>query len=98
VELSGYQCHVFLDWRFVNGDQWGEVYRALGGAGIPSVQAKFDEFFAPKSEVKAASTKKKTKIRKVSEKTTRIKPANKKPGKKATTKVGKGGSDKKNSS
>ena len=52
VELGGYQCHVFLDWRFVNGEQWQVVYEYLNGVGIPSVYAKFDEIFAVKMEEK----------------------------------------------
>ncbi|HEY5268880.1 MAG TPA: alpha-amylase family glycosyl hydrolase [Anaerolineales bacterium] len=50
VELGGYQCHVFLDWRFVNGEQWQVVYEYLNGAGVPSVYEKFDEMFAVKVE------------------------------------------------
>ena len=49
VELGGYQCHAFLDWRFVNSDEWGMVNGVLNGAGVPSLQAKFDEMFAPKA-------------------------------------------------
>jgi GH35 family endo-1,4-beta-xylanase len=49
VELGGYQCHVFLDWRFVNSDEWRMVNGALNGAGVPSLQAKFDEMFATKA-------------------------------------------------
>ncbi len=28
VLLGAYQCHVFLDWRFVSGEQWKTVYEA----------------------------------------------------------------------
>jgi glycosidase len=61
VLLGGYQCHVFLDWRFVNGEQWQTVYKALNGAGVPSMQGKFDEMFAVKEEaaVEKAEPKKK---------------------------------------
>jgi glycosidase len=43
VQLEGYQCHVFLDWRFVTADRerWTEIHRLLNGAGVPSVQANF---------------------------------------------------------
>ncbi len=51
VELGGYQCHVFLDWRFVTGDQWGEVNRSLAGAGTPSMQKEYDGLTAPKPEL-----------------------------------------------
>jgi glycosidase len=88
LELGGYQCHVFLDWRFVNGDRWGEVNRLLSGAGTLSIQAKFDELFAPKDEVKAELSKRKTKARKAPEKTTVKKPARKSTGKKTSTKTG----------
>ena len=50
AELGAYQCHAFLDWRFVDSREWGRVCEALGGAGVESVQAKFDEMFAPKRE------------------------------------------------
>ena len=71
VELGAYQCHVFLDFRFVSGEQWKAVCEALNGAGVPSVQGKFDEMFAPKREVKEDKQKK------IRQKTTRT-------GKKAT--------------
>jgi hypothetical protein len=59
VDLGGYQCQAFLDWRFVTDDQgrWTEVCRALGGAGVESVQAKYDEMFAPKIEKEAIRKK-----------------------------------------
>ena len=69
VLLGGYQCHVFLDWRFVDGDQWKAVYETLNGAGVESMQARFDEMFAVKEEVKSEtvedSEKKATKKRTV---------------------------------
>ncbi|MFA5874571.1 MAG: alpha-amylase family glycosyl hydrolase [Anaerolineales bacterium] len=52
VELGGYQCHVFLDWRFVNGEQWQVVCESLNGAGVPSAYGKFDEMFAVKVDEK----------------------------------------------
>jgi glycosidase len=52
VELGSYQCHVFLDWRFVSGEQWKVVFETLNGAGVASMQGKFDELFAPKPEEK----------------------------------------------
>jgi glycosidase len=77
VELSGYQCHVFLDWRFVNSSEWGMVNSALNGAGVQSVQTRFDEMFAPKEEVKREKVemKKKRAAREPSKKDTAKKPA-----------------------
>jgi glycosidase len=74
VLLGGYQCHVFLDWRFVGSDQWKAVYEALNGAGVPSMQAKFDEMFIPK----AVEVTEKVKAKK--------KPASKKPAGKSAIK------------
>jgi len=45
VELGEYQCHVFLDWQFVNGDQWKSVCESLHGVGVVSVYSKHDELF-----------------------------------------------------
>jgi hypothetical protein len=61
VQLGAYQCHVFLDWRFVQGEQWKAVYDALNGAGVPLIQSKFDELFVVKEEVKIVKQEKKTK-------------------------------------
>jgi glycosidase len=63
VLLGAYQCHVFLDWRFVSGDQWKAVYDALNGAGVVSVQGKWKEMSAAKAEVKEEKPKKATKKR-----------------------------------
>ena len=48
--LGAYQCHVFLDWRFVSGEQWQAVHEALNGAGIQSVQDKHDDIWAQKKD------------------------------------------------
>ena len=53
VLLGGYQCHVFLDWQFVEGEQWKSVCEALNGAGVQSIQARYDEMFAVKEEPKS---------------------------------------------
>jgi hypothetical protein len=50
VELHAYQHHVFMDWRFVDDARWGEVHSTLNGAGVESVQGKFDEMFGVKDE------------------------------------------------
>jgi hypothetical protein len=86
VLLGAYQCHVFLDWKFVNGGQWKTVYEALNGAGVESVQAKFDELFSVKAGISSAMEKGKQKKGK-----SRItgKPAEKR-SKAKTAKSGKG--------
>jgi hypothetical protein len=50
VELGAYKCHTFLDWRFVEDGNWGMVNGNLNGAGIPSMQGKYDEMFGVKDE------------------------------------------------
>jgi hypothetical protein len=50
AELGSYQCHVFLDWRFVTGEQWREVCKSLNGSGAPSIQARKDEMIAAAHE------------------------------------------------
>ena len=50
LELHAYQHHVFMDWRFVDDEKWREVYVALNGAGVESMQAKWDEMFGGKEE------------------------------------------------
>jgi glycosidase len=79
IELGGYQCHVFLDWRFVTGEQWDDMNRTLGGVGIPSVQAKLEELSAPMAEVKSEPSRRKTRVRKAPEKTTQKKAPGKSP-------------------
>jgi hypothetical protein len=40
VELGGYQCHVFLDWKHMYDDAnhpWRELHQHLGGRGVPSL-------------------------------------------------------------
>jgi glycosidase len=50
VELGAYQCHVFMDWRFVSGEQWKAINDSLNGVGVESMQAKWDEMFGIKDE------------------------------------------------
>jgi hypothetical protein len=50
VSLGGYQCHVFMDWRFVVGEQWKAVCETLNGAGVQSIQARYAEMFMVKKE------------------------------------------------
>ena len=68
VELGGYQCHVFLDWRFVSGEQWQVVCESLNGSGVPSVYGNFDELFAVKTEEKKIVIKRRRSIKAKSEK------------------------------
>jgi len=59
VGLGAYQHHAFLDWRILPWDEkWGAVHKALNGAGIESVQGKWDELFGEKGEVKEEKPKK----------------------------------------
>ncbi|MEW6287837.1 MAG: alpha-amylase family glycosyl hydrolase [Chloroflexota bacterium] len=51
VELGAYQHHVFLDWQFVDNEKWRDIYVALHGAGVESMQAKWEEIFGVKEEV-----------------------------------------------
>ena len=50
VELGAYQCHAFMDWRFVSGEQWEAINDSLNGAGVESMQAKWEEMFGVKDE------------------------------------------------
>jgi hypothetical protein len=59
VMLGAYQCQVFLDWRFVSGEQWKAVFEALKGAGVESIQAKFDALFVVKEDVKPVTVERK---------------------------------------
>ncbi len=65
--LGAYQCHVFLDWRFVEDrdQKWKVVFETLNGAGVESMQAKFDELFPP---VKAEEPKVEVKKKRVAKK------------------------------
>jgi glycosidase len=88
VELGGYQCHVFLDWRFVTGEQWSKVNLNIGGAGIPSVQSKFEELFTPKVEVKSVPPRRKARGGKVPGKPKTNKTDGKMPAKRKSTRKG----------
>ena len=85
VELGGYQCHVFLDWRFVNSSEWGMVNSALNGRGVPSVYGKFDEMFTVKA-VEGISKKEKGTRKRVSSRGDARKPAGKSAAKKTAGK------------
>jgi hypothetical protein len=86
LELHPYQHHVFMDWRFVDDERWREIYVALNGAGVESMQAKWEEMFGEgtspepfETQPEAAEEKKARKPRKTpAKKTTARKPAAKK--------------------
>jgi len=73
VELQAYQHHVFMDWRFVDDERWSAVYKALNGAGIESISAKWDEMFGVKEEVGEEAKTKKPRKKTASKKTTSTK-------------------------
>jgi len=53
VQLSAYQHHAFLDWGLVLWDeQWQVIHYVLNGAGVESVQGKWEEMFGEKEELK----------------------------------------------
>jgi glycosidase len=68
VELNAYQCHAFMDFRFVENSEWERVNSALNGAGVESMQAKFDEMFGAKKEIVAEEVKVKKPRKKAAEK------------------------------
>ena len=48
VELDAYKCHVFLDWREVQDNEWGQYAHLagyLGGRGVPSIEEAMREIF-----------------------------------------------------
>ena len=77
-ELRAYQHHVFMDWRFVDDEKWREVYVALNGAGVESMQAKWDEMFGEKKEEESSAGEKAEGVEEVKVKKPRKKRAAKK--------------------
>ncbi|MGD2206906.1 MAG: alpha-amylase family glycosyl hydrolase [Anaerolineae bacterium] len=48
VELEAYKCHVFLDWREVQDNEWRQYAHLtdyLGGRGVPSIEEALKEVF-----------------------------------------------------
>ncbi len=43
ADLEGFQHHVLLDWRFVEGAEWNQVAAVLGGQGVESVQRMLEQ-------------------------------------------------------
>lgn len=83
VELGAYQCHAFMDFRFVYEKEWQVIHDELNGAGVQSIQEEWRKRFAvveePVAEEKPA--KKKRVLRK---KTSVTKTKAKKPAAKKT--------------
>ena len=75
VELHAYQHHVFMDWRFVDDERWHDIYVALNGAGVESMQARWDKTFGVTEAVVEEPKVKKPR---------RVSPAKKTSVKKAT--------------
>jgi glycosidase len=97
VELGAYQCHAFMDFRFVGDKEWQIIHDRLNGAGVPSMQEEWRKLFAaseePAAEEKTAEKKRVTRKsakpkaeKKPAAKTKSVKkaPATKKPVKKST--------------
>ncbi len=82
VELGAYKCHTFLDFRFVDGGNWGLVNGNLNGAGIPSMQAKYDEMFGIKEELKVEKVEEEKDVKRKTKKATVKKATVKKPAEK----------------
>jgi hypothetical protein len=59
VELGPYKCHVFLDWRFVDGETWRQVHESVHGEGQPSLQARFEQIANPPPATPAKAPRKK---------------------------------------
>ncbi len=98
VELGAYQCHAFMDWRFVGDSEWKTVCDELNGRGVPSLQEEWRKNFAKdevKVEEKAAGPKKARTSRKPA--ATKKTSAVKKPAAKKTSTTKKPVTAKKNS-
>ncbi|MBI3153131.1 MAG: alpha-amylase [Chloroflexi bacterium] len=67
VELGAYQCHAFMDFRFVGDIEWQTICDQLNGAGVPSMQEEWKKLFAKVEETPAEekpANKKKRVVRK----------------------------------
>ncbi len=67
VELGAYQCHAFMDFRFVGDIEWQTICDQLNGAGVPSMQEEWKKLFAKVEETPAEEkpARKKRTVRKV---------------------------------
>ncbi len=68
VELGAYQCHAFMDWRFVGDTEWKTICEQLNGAGVASLQDEWRKRYSIvehiKIEEKPAKAKKGRAVRK----------------------------------
>jgi hypothetical protein len=94
LELHAYQHHGFLDWRFVDGPEWQFIHDSLRGAGVASMDARWQESFggptAAAEETEQVEKKKPVRRRASSKKTTAAKAAKsiaRKPSTKSATKT-----------
>jgi hypothetical protein len=92
IELGAYECHAFMDWRFVGDSEWKTICDQLNGAGVQSMQDEWKKLFAVAEEIPVEDnpTKKKRAVRKAAPKKTVVKPkakAKKPPVKAKTTKL-----------
>ena len=53
IELGAYQCHAFMDWRFVGDSEWGTICDQLNGGGVQSMQDEWRKLFSVVEEVKS---------------------------------------------
>ncbi|MBI5962752.1 MAG: alpha-amylase [Chloroflexi bacterium] len=75
-ELGAYQCHAFMDWRFVGDVEWKTICDQLNGAGVPSMQDEWRRLFSVVEEVRLEEkipAKKKRAVRKVAAKAKTVK-------------------------
>ncbi|MBL8088884.1 MAG: alpha-amylase [Anaerolineales bacterium] len=59
VELGAYQCHAFMDFRFVNSSEWGILNNNLNGAGVKSMDETWVEMFGSREAIKQEAVAKK---------------------------------------
>lgn len=86
VELGAYQCHAFMDFRFVGDTEWKTICDQLNGAGVPSMQGEWGRMFA-KAEEKPAEKKRamrKSVTKKITPKVTKKTTTKKSTTKKST--------------
>jgi hypothetical protein len=81
VELGAYQCHAFMDWRFVEGDDWKSVYDQLNGAGVQYMQGEWERLGSMTKEEKPETPVKKRAVRKAGTKAKVVKSKDAKPKK-----------------
>ena len=79
IELGAYQCHAFMDWRFVGDVEWKTICDELNGAGVPSMHDEWkklfkgkDEGLGMKDEDEIVNSKKPDSARKVSSKAKKV--------------------------